>query len=430
MVGLVRQLLRRPWRTLVLVGTLTVGGAAAYRAGWHVWADRHWRAVPPALERRDFAAARAHLALCLRVWPDSAETHLLAARAARRAGAYDDAGQHLDACQRLGGDPTALALERTLLAAQQGDLAGGETFLLACLDQDLPDGVLILEALAQGYMKAYRMPDARRCLERWLERRPDDLQALLWHGWVMEHLSRYPEALADYRRAITLAPTNEHARLSLGDVLLFFNQPQEALEHFEYLRQHAAPSAAVLLGLARCRSGMGQTEEARQLLDRLLADYPAQPQVLSERGKLALQAGQPAEAEPWLRQAAALLPHDLRTTYALYQCLEQCGKREEARDYLVRAERIRADLRRLHEVMEKMAAAPRDLALRCEAGQLFLRNGEDKEGLRWLASVLQEDPEHRPAHAALADYYERAGDPTRAARHRRLARPHGGAASG
>ena len=53
---------------------------------------------------------------------------------------------------------------------------------------------------------------------------------------------------------------------------------------------------------------MGQLEEARQLLDAMLADDPDRAPVLLERGRLALDMKQPAEAEAWLRRAVARAP--------------------------------------------------------------------------------------------------------------------------
>jgi Tfp pilus assembly protein PilF len=38
-----------------------------------------------------------------------------------------------------------------------------------------------------------------------------------------------------------------------------------------------------------------------------------------------------------------------------------------------------------------------------------------------LARVLERHPDHRGAHAALADYYDRIGQPARAAEHRQRA---------
>jgi Tfp pilus assembly protein PilF len=52
---------------------------------------------------------------------------------------------------------------------------------------------------------------------------------------------------------------------------------------------------------------------------------------------------------------------------------------------------------------------------------ICLGNGQAQEGLRWLSGALQIDPQHGPTHQALADYYEKAGEPDLAARHRQQA---------
>jgi predicted Zn-dependent protease len=65
---------------------------------------------------------------------------------------------------------------------------------------------------------------------------------------------------------------------------------------------------------------------------------------------------------------------------------------------------------------------PHDPALRSEAGAILMRNGLKQDGLRWLFSALQTDPEHAATHALLADYFEKeAKDPQRAQAHRRMA---------
>jgi hypothetical protein len=67
-----------------------------------------------------------------------------------------------------------------------------------------------------------------------------------------------------------------------------------------------------------------------------------------------------------------------------------------------------------------IAADARRRDLRCRIAQLFLCYGE-AEGLRWLLLNLQNHPNHRPSHLALADYYDQQGQAARAAAHRRLA---------
>jgi hypothetical protein len=53
-------------------------------------------------------------------------------------------------------------------------------------------------------------------------------------------------------------------------------------------------------------------------------------------------------------------------------------------------------------------------------GQLMLRNGEPREGVLWLESALRVDPAFAPAHKALAEHFEKAKQPERAAGHRRF----------
>src|SRR5947199_10146364 len=79
---------------LLLFGVLLgLGGVGL--AGVHGWAWYHFLAGRAALERYHAENARDHLEACLKVWPDSAETHFLASRAARRADDYESADRHL-----------------------------------------------------------------------------------------------------------------------------------------------------------------------------------------------------------------------------------------------------------------------------------------------------------------------------------------------
>jgi tetratricopeptide (TPR) repeat protein len=391
------------------------------RAGRHAWAEWHYRAAQHALERRAFAEARTHLACCLQVWPTSASVHLLAARAARRAGAYPDAEQHLQRCQELTDTPDGLTREWNLLRAQRGELTPQvEGYLASCLRQDPPDAPLLLEALTQGYRQTCRLGEARACVEQLLERQPDHARALVWYGEILEQFRLPQLALDAYQRAFDLDPEDDWGRLCLAELKLHRHDAAAAAVHFEVLCHRLPGNAAVRLGLARCRRQAGQTDEARQLLDALLVEHPDEGLILSERGRLALNAGELAAAETWLRQAAARLPGDRQAIYALYQCLSQRGRTAEAETYLARAEAIDRDQRRVADLTEQVVKARQAPALRCELGVLCLRLGQEQEGLRWFFSALHDDPAHKPTHQALADYYQRTGQPDRAAYHRRL----------
>ena len=67
-----------------------------------------------------------------------------------------------------------------------------------------------------------------------------------------------------------------------------------------------------------------------------------------------------------------------------------------------------------------IASSPKDADLRREIGELFLRNGQTEQGLRWLDSALVIDPRHRATHRVLAEYYTKRGNSALARQHDEL----------
>ena len=75
----------RPVFLLVLLAVLILLGGAGWVGSRHLWAQRHFQSAQAAADRRAFAKALEHLAVCRRLWPDSGAVHFLAARTARIA---------------------------------------------------------------------------------------------------------------------------------------------------------------------------------------------------------------------------------------------------------------------------------------------------------------------------------------------------------
>jgi Tfp pilus assembly protein PilF len=405
---------RRVWVVVALV--LVVGGFV----GWLLWPDPYLAAAERALERRDYVEASAILEEGLKRRPRDPRLLFLAARTARRASRYTQAQEYLRTCQRLQGPTDAIDLELALMRAQQGD-PEVEQYLLTRVERGDPDTLLIWEVLIQQYLDTYQLFRARDCLDLYLERRPDDVQALLGRGFVWDRLFLYSAAVRDYRRVVQIEPQNDHARQRLAETLLITGPPEEAAEQFEELNRRHPDSADTRLGLARARRQCGQTGEAKQILDALLVEHPQILGALTERGVIAMDAGESARAEALLRQAVALAPADRMALHNLCQCLRLTGKEDEAAEFQGRLDRIDADLKHLGQLTKDALKAPHDPAPRCEAGLIFLRCGEEQEGVRWLQMALHEAPAYQPAHQALADYYQRTGQSELAARHGRMA---------
>jgi tetratricopeptide (TPR) repeat protein len=415
---------RRRRLAVVAVSVLSLTGAGAALWGDSVRAAYHLRAARRELDGRDYDAADARLTRHLELAPDSAEGHFLMARLSRRMGRSGDARDHLTACRRLRYPEAPLALEACLLRVQDGDFGGGADGVLRRGLDDYPaERFLIFEALSQGYTKTYRLQEARYCLNQMLESEPDNAYALARRGWVLERLGDFDAARADYRRAVALQPENVPVRRRLAENLFYTQRnAADAIEHFEALWRALPDDVTVGVNLALCRRQQGRADDARALFDELLAAHPDDVAVLSERGKLALDEGQPEKAEVWLRRAVDRDPSSLPASYALFRCLGQLGRTREADRWHERVRALEADRKRLDELIARVGRAPGDAGLRCEIARLFLQFGETREGERWLAAALQIDPRYPPAHAGLADCCEKRGDTDAAERHRLAAR--------
>lgn len=174
------------------------------------------------------------------------------------------------------------------------------------------------------------------------------------------------------------------------------------MENYLWLAERWPDRLEVRFGIARCKRRLGQVEEARAMLDALITDRPNGGEILWERGQLDLENDRPADAEPWLRRALAIIPHDRRVNYSLSRCFLALNRHEEAQQFQFRVTQIDADLQKIHEIRENVFRRPNDAALRCEGGLLFLRNGERREGVRWLQMALSLDPTCEIARKELA----------------------------
>src|SRR5262249_7323423 len=262
------RLLHRP--LLLFLVLLGVGGTVAV-ASPHVWAWYHFRAGRAALERYRAEKALDHFNACLKVWPGSAETHLLASRAARQTDDYDTAEQHLREHQRLrGGASEETAFEWALLRAVGGDLPSTESYLRKRLTAQPEDAPVVLEALIQGYLRMCRNREALACVDRWLQIDADNVRALTLKGTLSRQVNAHLKAIAEYSRVLELDPEQHEVRWRMACSQLEISRYDEALAHFEQIRRRRPDDPEVLVRIARCQNFLGKAKPARHDLAAVL----------------------------------------------------------------------------------------------------------------------------------------------------------------
>lgn len=349
----------------IALAALVVLGVVAYFVGTYWYGRHHLDAAHRDLARRDFRAAATHLRKCLSIWPDDRDLNLLLAQAYRRDGDMEAAGRQLAVCERKGVPDEAVALEHDLQRLQRGDLAGLFRLLGQCFERpDAAESPLIAEAALEGWTRklppvtqavevlgtdgAAVMKQTGQAIEYWLRSRPgaaDQAQGLAWRARRHALLGEHAAAVSDLRQALELDADCFDARLWLAQ-LIAQRSPMEALEHYRVLQHRDPDNWSIRFGLASGVRGVGRLEDARPLLDELVAARPNEVPVLVERALLDLDLGQPAEAEARLRKALILAPTDPEILMALSRCLQSTGRSAEAREYYDRFLRAEAERKR------------------------------------------------------------------------------------
>ena len=413
-----RPFRRRPWTASVVLLLLVVGTVSSVG---YVYVRHQWKEAQADIREMRLDDARRRLDFCLAVWPRRVDVRLLAARAARLSGEFEVAEAHLNECLKLSGGATEdIQVEFLLMRAQTGEVEEVAPLLEIFVENGHREGSLILETLARTYMHHLEYGPAYRCLNRWIALKPEESKPYYWRGWVLERVSNPAHARLDYERALALDPDVYQVRLRLAEILLEDHHPQEAVVHLEYLWARHAGRPEVQARLGQCRFVQGRMPEARELLTAAAEHMPEDLPLLLHLARLDLLDKRPDVAEARLRKILTVDPAYTEAEYTLALVLRAQRREAEGVAMMAQYDQHKAILDRANKLLseegEKPTATPE---VPHEIGTLLLQLQKDRLALHWLNQALARNPNHRPTHQALAEYFERTGDLESAASHRR-----------
>ena len=408
-------------KLLILLACLLLALGVAAFGGWYLWPNVWLAQAEQALQQNDLVAARGYLDRYHARRPGDATALLLLAKTARHSDDYPSAERYLVEHENAGGHRSASSLEWELLGAQQGDFASSEDRLKAAVRNDSPDSNEILEALAKGYIAAYRLPEAVKMIDYLLQQDKTRVPAVLLRGKILDRVRQLERAEAEFRRAVEMDPKNPDARGALAAIQIRRGFTDEAIENYQSALQEKPGDPTLLLGLARTYLDMADLVEVERTLDQILSTHPDDVEALVEKGRLMLRKKQPAEAEPLLSKAAKLAPWHREAQTLRVLALKELGNSEQ----LAKAEHRLTELVAADAEVGKLRLRardnPADPGVRLDLWRWSERNGQLEEGLSWLTEILRNSPQHAQAQTALADYFDRSGQPRRAAQHRAAA---------
>jgi tetratricopeptide (TPR) repeat protein len=207
--------------------------------------------------------------------------------------------------------------------------------------------------------------------------------------------SRYDDAIAAFRAALTCDPTNSQYQLSLARALRDSNDPRrldEAESYLIALWQRSPQDAAVNLALARVAAHRGSIEDAtRYYHNAMYGVWNSEPD--ANRGKARIELIQfllkknaPAKAESELMALATALPPDPDAHLQVAQLFAQAGDNQNA----------------LTQYQEVLHLEPANTAALTGAGEADYHSGKYVTAQRYLQATVNANPQDAASRQLLA----------------------------
>lgn len=415
-----RRFIRSPraWLLLAVIASLSLLAAP------ELWGRNCRSRARSAMTIRHYLAAASWLDSAAKWQPADGRTEFLLARLDRKRGQIESMHRRLERCRQWSVSSDAIEREGLLAEAQAGRLDRIDRQLSVLLTNPQGDLQEICGAYVNGCIANYRLGQAWQIIELWIADSPEDPEPLYLLGRIREHTGRYDDSKTAYRHALALDPSHAPAAYNLARLLLHeLDQPEEALMAYRQAAEHLELPQPAMAGAATCLIELQQFDEARRLLDearalddthldeayRLVGDpgESASARLPAVYGQLEAAEGRAEAAAVWLEQAVAANPRDWKTRYALVKALRECGRNEDAAEHAQIVEAASAAMGEIEVLLAQVPADPDNADVRCRIGELFLEHVSEQQGIIWLQSALQIDPQHQPAQAALDQHYSR-----------------------
>lgn len=242
-------------------------------------------------------------------------------------------------------------------------------------------------------------------------------------------------AVGLYHRAVRLDGTNRAAGLGMGEALLAFQRPDDAVEAFRRLLREDPGDPEAARGYARAMIALDRPEAAAAQLEETVLRHPSDHRLQTTLGVALDLLGRHGEAERHYRAALAVAPGDPAATTNLGLSLALAGRHAEAIRLLGPVAqgpgstlRARQNLAAAHALAGDVEAARRLLRLDLDdeavRGNLawfaWLREGGSAEAARAMAqgqaTETRAEPPPSPSAGSAATPAAPAAGPKRGAR--------------
>ena len=379
-----------------------------------------WRASL-AIEQRQQDKAEDWLRVSSWTWPRNAEWYYLKSILLRRAGKFDELQTSLAAAFDGGWNVADLERQQTLALAQSDQFEEVSDHWAHLFQNAGSDGPEICKAFVNYSLSRFQIAEASSIIDAWKRDFPEDAEAWFVEGRILIVLQRWSDAENTLQQALQRNPRHQGALSEYSTALMKQLKFAEAAKTLDELRSFNPDSAETEADLAHCFIQMGNVERAESILRNALKRYPEDSALLAENGRLQLATGNLVDAVTCLQRAIERQPENTELRYSLAQALRSSGQEQESQKHFQIVDEGTKALMQLSRLINEVVENPQNTELRFKVASLTWKWKSRKDGEAWLRSVLDYAPDHKDAHAMLAEHYANTGRPDLAELHRKKA---------
>ena len=271
-------------------------------------------------------------------------------------------------------------------------LAGESLFHLGQLDRaeslltqlvaESPDEVDAYRILAVMYYDLGSPDLALKALSHVIRLAPLDYRPHHLTGVILTDNENFEAAAQQFRLGLSKAPPTETKRAmqqELAQVLIRHRDYQGALDALSETQSSPATDTQ----RAECVWSLGDSKQAVQLVDAVLADHPDHVNALKLKARIVEEAGAGELAVKLLQQVLVKEPYDLDARYQLLQLYGSLGKNDERATELIEYNRYRALQDRLIKLNQQASLDPNAEAPRRELVEVCQALGRQKLADMW-----------------------------------------------
>jgi len=294
------------------------------------------------LRQKRYDEARTCLARVLQRAPGHAKALTNLGLVALEQGRYDEAGTLFTRALGVSPNDAKVLNNLGLLSLRQGRYDEAKSWLAKALDA-APDSAEALNNMGKLCLDLQRYDEAQNWFEKALVADPKYVIALDNMGLLALDRKRYEEARKWLTKALEVEPKNAEALVNLGSVAMDQGRDDEAASCLKRALAVEPNNVSALYNLSVIEMDAGRFNDALALLDRVLQANPRHAKANNNAGWCLMSLGQFDKAVPYLRVAVALDPHFAKAMFNLADALERLGQREEAGAYRAKAAALAPD---------------------------------------------------------------------------------------